>query len=451
MNVYELNMDGLVGPTHNYAGLAAGNIASTSNALNFSNPQAAAKQGLDKMRFLHQMGLKQGILPPQQRPNLQLLYDLGFTGTPSEQLNQAQKTAPELLGACYSASSMWSANAATVAPSSDTYDQKVHFTAANLIANLHRHQEGEFSRLVLSRIFANPQYFHHHNLLPKSTTMGDEGAANHNRFCKSHADRGIHLFVYGKHGLQVDAEHSLPHKYPARQTLEASQAIARNHQLNPENVVYARQNPQAIDQGVFHNDVISVANETVFLVHEQAFEQQQKVLDSLRNKAQFPLTIIELSAKQMSIKDAVESYLFNSQLITLPNHNNMILVAPVECQNNPRVSSCIANMLMDSSNQINEIYYLDLKQSMCNGGGPACLRLRIPLNEVELAAIHQGVLVSDELLDTLDDWVAKHYRTQLCAKDLADPQLMNESLTALDELTQILKLGSIYPFQNELT
>jgi len=30
---------------------------------------------------------------------------------------------------------------------------------------------------------------------------------------------------------------------------------------------------------------------------------------------------------------------------------------------------------------------------------------------------------------------------------LRDPQLLIESRTALDELTQILKIGSVYPFQ----
>lgn len=48
MKVYELNMDGLVGPTHNYAGLAPGNIASLNYASVASNPQAAALQGLKK-------------------------------------------------------------------------------------------------------------------------------------------------------------------------------------------------------------------------------------------------------------------------------------------------------------------------------------------------------------------------------------------------------------------
>ncbi len=448
MNVYELNMDGLVGPTHHYAGLSTGNIASTSNALSISNPQAAALQGLEKMRLLHNMGLKQGLVPPHQRPNLEMLYQLGFTGSPSEQIIKASKKAPELLSACYSASSMWSANAATVSASIDTQDGKVHFTAANLVTNLHRHQEADFSRTLLQSIFANSNHFNHHPVLPRSSITGDEGAANHNRLCKSHAEPAINLFVFGKKALGSSANLPKPSLYPARQTLEASEAIARAHLLSTEQVIFACQNPNAVDQGVFHNDVIAVANESVFLLHEEAFSNQEEVLHSLKKKADFPLTIIEIASSTLSVKDAVETYLFNSQLISLPDQKSMILIAPFECQNNPRVKQCIEDIMSDKGNPINSVHYLDLKQSMRNGGGPACLRLRVPLNKQELAAMHQGVLVTNDLLDTLEQWVLKHYRTQLQASDLADPQLMNESLHALDELTQILKLGSIYPFQS---
>jgi succinylarginine dihydrolase len=171
----------------------------------------------------------------------------------------------------------------------------------------------------------------------------------------------------------------------------------------------------------------------------------------LTEKADFPLTIIELSKDKLPIKDAIETYLFNSQIISVPGQKNMILLAPFECQNNRTVKQCIDELLADSNNPITSVHYLDLKQSMRNGGGPACLRLRVPLNELELNAMHQGVLMNDTLLDTLDQWVLKHYRTELVASDLADPQLMNESFQALDELTQILQLGSIYPFQSELT
>jgi succinylarginine dihydrolase len=449
MKTYEVNMDGLVGLTHNYAGLAQGNVASIQNALHHSNPQEAALQGLEKMRLLHNLGIKQGLLPPHERPNLRLLSQLGFQGSLENQLKKAYEYAPELLSACYSASAMWAANTATVSPSRDTQDNKTHFTAANLISNIHRYHEADFSQKILQFIFSNSQYFQHHPILPRTLATADEGAANHNRICQNHSNPGIHLFVYGKKALGSGKEIEGSRKYPARQTREAFEIIRRTHQLPQNKIIFARQNPEAIDLGVFHNDVISVANESVFLVHEQAFYNQKAILQELKNKASFPLTIIELVKEQVSIQDAVSSYLFNSQIISLTDKKEMVLIAPIECCSNVPVKAFLDQLIEDTTNPINSVHYLDLRQSMRNGGGPACLRLRVPLTEEELKAMHPQVLVDNRLLDKLKQWVIKHYRTELKNTDLVDPQLIQESFYALDELTQILKLGSIYPFQSE--
>lgn len=444
MKAYELNMDGLVGLTHHYAGLSIGNIASTRNALTQSNPQQAALQGLNKMRLLHLAGLKQAVMPPHQRPNLALLHTLGFHGTPAQQIKKAKQTDPRLLSACFSAASMWTANAATVSASIDCYDKHVHFTAANLISNLHRHQEADFSSRLLRKIFSNEHYFTHHPVLPKTMTTADEGAANYNRLCQTHAHAGIHLFVYGK---QAFTRHKQPKQFPARQTLESFQAIARNHQLKLEDTLFICQNPRAIDQGVFHNDVIAVANEHVLLIHEEAWADQKKILQTLTTNASFPIVILEVKRDDVSLTDAVNSYLFNSQLITLPDQT-MALIAPKECEEHRIIQPFLEDLLQSSFNPIEQVHYLDLKQSMRNGGGPACLRLRVPLTQKELAAMHQEVIITDDLLIQLETWIRKHYRTQLSANDLDDPCLIDECFTALDELTAILNLGAIYPFQH---
>jgi succinylarginine dihydrolase len=104
--------------------------------------------------------------------------------------------------------------------------------------------------------------------------------------------------------------------------------------------------------------------------------------------------------------------------------------------------------LVSGDNPIRDVLSFDLKQSMKNGGGPACLRLRVALNEDELAAVHPGVLLTDNLYDILTAWVERHYRDQLSQSDLADPRLITESMTALDELTQLLGLPAIYAFQH---
>ncbi len=445
-SVFGLNIDGLVGPTHHYAGLSEGNIASTSNAYMTANPAAAARQGIEKMRFLHRLGIKQAVLPPHARPNLALLNQLGFSGTPIQQLTAAHTVSPKLLTACFSASSMWAANSATASPSTDTQDERLHFTAANLVTQLHRHQEADFSHQILQKIFANPAHFKHHPPLPKTQTLSDEGAANHNRLCEHHAKKGTNLFIYGRVGLETNP--TQPARFPARQTLEASQAIARLHQLQNNRVIFARQNPLAIDAGVFHHDVIGVANESLLLIHEDALVNQAEVLKQLQQTLDFPLQLIEISRQTFTLQDAVESYIFNSQIITLPTEQkSMLLVAPTECETHPRIKPWIDELISDSTNPIHQVNYFDLKQSMQNGGGPACLRLRVPMNHAELNAMHPHVLINDTLLDALDAWVGRHYRTELHPRDLLDPALTLETHLALDELTKILHLGNIYSFQ----
>ncbi|BAN49970.1 N-succinylarginine dihydrolase [Metapseudomonas resinovorans] len=446
MNAYEVNFDGLVGPTHNYGGLSYGNVASQSNSQAVSNPKEAALQGLGKMKALMEMGFKQGVFAPQERQDVAALRSLGFSGSDAEVIAQAAKQAMPLLAACSSASSMWTANSCTVSPSADTADGRVHFTAANLNCKFHRSIEHPTTSRVLGAMFANESVFAHHAALPAVGQFGDEGAANHTRFCKGYGDAGVEFFVFGRSAF--DARFPAPQRYPARQTLEACQAVARLHGLGAEGVVYAQQNPAVIDQGVFHNDVISVGNGEVLFYHEDAFLETDKVLAELDGKlgkrgGRFQAVRVPRSA--VAVEDAVRSYLFNSQLLSRAD-GGMLLVVPEECRGNARVWSYL-NELTAGQGPIREVKVFDLKQSMQNGGGPACLRLRVALKENELAAVNQGVIMTPDLYTTLTAWVGKHYRDRLSETDLADPQLLVECRTALDELTQILKLGSVYPFQ----
>ncbi len=451
---FEVNFDGLVGPTHNYAGLSYGNVASSSNRDAISNPQEAALQGLAKMRELANQGLKQAVLPPQERPDLWTLRKLGFSGTDAEVLRKAATDAPEILAACGSASSMWTANAATVAPSADTADKRVHFTPANLSNKFHRSIEHETTGRALQAIFRDDKLFAHHPALPQGSYFGDEGAANHTRFCEEYGKPGVQFFVYGRQAFRAGEPE--PKLFPARQTLEASQAVARNHGLDLGRTVFALQNPIAIDAGVFHNDVASVGNRDLLFYHEHAFYRTDAVLKELADKfakvSSRPMRFLRVSSDAVSLEDAVKSYLFNSQLLSLPHQapGDMALVAPLECQERPSVKKYLDGLLKDMSQPIREIHYYDLRQSMRNGGGPACLRLRVVLSAQQLARANQQVFFSPGeggLYATLTAWVKRHYRTQLTHADLADPKLVDESRRALDELTRLLGLGSIYPFQ----
>ena len=435
----ELNLDGIVGPTHNYAGLSRGNVASTASEGRVSSPRQAAKQGLAKAAFLSSLGVAQGFLPPHERPHIPTLRSLGFSGTDADVLARVAKESPILLAQMSSASAMWTANAATIAPSCDTEDQRVHITAANLRSMSHRSIEAPITGRALQAIFANERVFAHHPALLSTDLFGDEGAANHTRL-EGQDGKGVHLFAYGK----GDGDEG-PKRFPARQTVAASQAIARLHALDPKRVVFARQRAESIDAGVFHNDVISVGNGHVLLTHELAFADQGGTIARLRELIP-DLVVVTVKASELSLEDAVRTYLFNSQLVSLAS-GTMAIIAPSESQENAAARAALDRIVADPSNPINAVYVQDLRESMRNGGGPACLRLRVQLARDELATVNPACLYTSALHRSLEQWIDRHYRPQLSPADLADPQLLQQSRAALDELTRILKLGPIYDFQ----
>lgn len=444
MNFYEVNFDGLVGPNHNYAGLAEGNLASAKNSNMTSYPKKAALQGLEKMRLLNSLGLKQAVIPPQARPDLQELKKFGFEGNDKELLSQTAEKAPELLAAVYSSSAMWTANCATVTPSADSEDNKVHLTPANLVTNFHRSIEGDNSYNFLKKAFHDSSKFAVHPPLPKSEEFSDEGAANHIRFSKTHSSQGIELFAFGK-----GKGYPLSSRFKARQDINACKAIIKSHKLKQENSVLAMQSLTAIDAGVFHNDVISTGNEDLFILHEFAFENQQDVkkelLEKFQNLTGKELFFEEIQNEDLRLNDAVASYIFNTQVVTLPD-NSMVMIAPLECREINSAVTAIEKIIAGPS-RLNKVIHADLRQSMQNGGGPACLRLRVQLSEEEFTKIHQGVVFNETLDQKLCNWVNKHYRDELNPSDLLDFKLVEEIRTALDELTQILDLGSFYHFQ----
>ncbi len=439
MSSREANFDGLVGPTHNYAGLSVGNLASESNLGRKANPRAAALQGLAKMKALHDRGYWQAVLPPLQRPDVAALRRLGFIGDDAQVLVAAAKE-PVLLAACSSASSMWTANAATVSPSADTADGRVHFTPANLVNKLHRALEPEATGRILRAVFPDPVRFAHHAALPAHESFGDEGAANHTRLAMDYGKAGVEFFVYGKHGARPGKQ---PHRYPARQTRLASEAIARLHGLDSRRTVFAQQEPAVIDAGVFHNDVIAVGNLDLLFCHESAYVKSMAVYAELERALGGSLRRIVVPASRISVATAVRSYLFNSQLLAVDGGH--LLLAPEECAEDPAVADYLAELTEHTP--IREVLHLDLRQSMRNGGGPACLRLRVVLSEEERAAVAPGVWLTEDKYARLCAWVERHYRDELAPEDLADPALLKESNLALDELTGILGLGAIYPFQ----
>lgn len=441
----EANFDGLVGPTHNYGGLAPGNLASARNRGSVARPRDGVIEGLAKARSLADAGLAQGILPPQERPDIPALRALGFSGRSDGAVwEAAYKAAPELALNMLSASSMWAANAATVSPGADTSDGRVHFTPANLVTALHRSIEHAQTQKALARIFADEARFAVHDALPSQSHFADEGAANHVRLCADHGAPGVEIFVHGR-----DAFEDWQAKFPARQTLQACQAVARRHGLDPARTVHIRQSRKAIEAGAFHNDVVCVGTGPVLFYHEHAFEDRDAALDAIRKAADglFEPVFVEVPDAEVPLSDAITSYLFNSQLLIWPGEGRQVLIAPKETEETGSTRA-YCERLTAGNGPIGAVRFADVRQSMRNGGGPACLRLRVVLDDAQRAAVNPRAWLTPERHQELTAWANAHYRETLAPDDLGDPALVDESRAALDALTQILELGAdFYPFQ----
>ena len=416
MPIREINFDGIVGPSHNYAGLSLGNLASTRNAGQVSHPRAAALQGIDKMRANLALGLAQGVLMPHPRPNHEWLRALGTS---------VQDAEPMLAANAMSASAMWAANAATVSPAPDTADGRCHLTVANLRTMAHRSHEWPATLAQLTLAFADERLFAVH--LPVPAAFGDEGAANHMRLAPAHGEPGIELFVYGVSGGA----------FPARQHLEASKAIARLHALDPERTLFVEQSEAAIAAGAFHNDVVAVANELVLLAHEEAFQERDAVVANCERLLP-GFELVEVPAAEVPLSDAISSYLFNAQLVTPPD-GEMTLIVPTEARETASVWGWLQRHLAGNG-PIRRVEVVDVRESMANGGGPACLRLRV---QADPEAIDHRFLVDGRKLDLIASIVERHWPEQIDSAELQQPGLVREVQAARSALLGALDLDEL--------
>ena len=415
MTMAEINFDGIIGPSHNYAGLSLGNLASASHAGDLAYPRAAALQGLAKMRHNMALGLAQGFLLPLPRPNTAFLAAIGADGTEDRRLNAA----------AWSASAMWTANAATVSPAADTADGRCHLTAANLVTMPHRSQEWPDTVRQLRLAFADSAHFAVHDAVPPC--FGDEGAANHMRMAASHDAPGLEIFVYGTSGGA----------FPARQHQEASRAVARLHRLDPARTLFVEQNPEAIAAGAFHNDVVAVANERVLFTHEQAFADPAGTYGAIRDRlpeAEF----VVVPAAEVSLADAIQSYLFNAQLLTLPS-GEMALVVPSEAIEHPRVRPYLDRMLAGNG-PIRTVLPVDVRQSMANGGGPACLRLRVVADP---ATVDPRFLLDEAKASRIEEIIQREWPESIAPDQVGSALLAERVIAARLLLLDALDLSEL--------
>lgn len=415
---FEVNFDGLVGPTHNYAGLSHGNVHSENSKSKPSNPREAALQGLEKMKLMHDLGYKQVIIPPQQRPILNDYED--YTNIV---LNS-------------SASSMWVANSSTIAPSSDTLDGKLRIQIANLNFTHHRRIEAPHTFNILNKIFNDTSKFFVLPAIKSDGQYDDEGAANHTRFCNSYDEEGLHFFVYGR---SQNKSEEIPTKYPARQTLEASKKVAEN--LKIKNAVYAQQSAESIDAGVFHHDVIGVGNKNLYFYHEKALANETEAIQNLQDNFNGNLNFLRVTEDDIPLQLAVESYLFNSQLLEFTEGH--ILLVPLRCRRNPLVKKYLQS-ISGKNKLIKKIRYVNLEQSLQNGGGPACLRLRVVMNSDEFSSINSNFVFSENLYKKLRNWIIKYYDTNVIYDDLMVPAFIRKCRNSFSELSDLLNVSNLY-------
>ncbi|MCB1180601.1 MAG: N-succinylarginine dihydrolase [Chlamydiia bacterium] len=426
----DIQLDSLCGPTHNFAGLGRGNPPSASHFHLPSNPKKGALEGLYKMKQVADLGIPQAVFPPHPRPNFGMLHSLGFVGMDAEVIRNAAKRAPHILAASYSAAAMWMANSATFTPSLDALDGRAHVSLTNLASSLHRHEEWKSHYHFFERFLPKRTPFALHTPLPSTMDFRDEGSANHIRFSSSKG--GVHLFVYG------EGKKQRPNVFIARQTLNAQEAVARRHHLDPKACLFVQQNPYAVDQGVFHNDLIAFGKNNLFVTHQHAFLDQKKVLSILEKKiekiCQCELSLFEIKESEFSLEEAIKTYFFNSQLIKLPDAAGFALLVPQAAFVHPKVKKILERL------PITKVISTPVFESLMGGGGPACLRLELSFTPEELALTNSHFYLNDFLYEKLVKWIETYYREQIKWEDLADFALVEEGRAALAALRAILTL-----------
>jgi succinylarginine dihydrolase len=89
---------------------------------------------------------------------------------------------------------------------------------------------------------------------------------------------------------------------------------------------------------------------------------------------------------------------------------------------------------------IRRVIPVDVRQSMANGGGPACLRLRVVADP---ATIDPRFLVDDAKLDWVADVVRRHWPEQIHHDDLQSAALIGDVEGARAALLEALDLGQL--------
>ncbi|MEM7558560.1 MAG: N-succinylarginine dihydrolase, partial [Planctomycetota bacterium] len=179
-------------------------------------------------------------------------------------------------------------------------------------------------------------------------------------------------------------------------------------------------------------------------------DAQLFMLASLHFASQ-PLCRIEVSQAELPMEEAVASYFFNSQLLS-PSQlegseglddfryedSGMVLVCPGQCLEIDSARQLIERLIADPGNPISAVHYVTLAESMANGGGPACLRLRVSLCEEELAQVDSRFRVTPESLDKLRSVIEREYPDRLVGSDFLNADCRQQIRKATECLRSAL-------------
>ncbi len=423
----QIFVDGIIGPTYHYGGMAVGNVLSQAHKHQESYPKKAALEGLEKMNQVRQLGCLQYVLPPLCKDVDRLLSLWGYEqGDMTSRLKALGYAHPYYLSALFSGASAWVANSCHITPSCDALDGICHITPANLVSCFHRHLDVDGYRDFLHQLFLNDELFQIYDPLPVVYT--DEGMANTIRLSGGN-ELGLYLHVYGKTLSQ-----RFTRTFPARQTKEAFDRICYTHKR--QDSMDIQQSPFAIDAGVFHNDVIAFGSHNLLVLHEHAFDNQVDVLNSITDRYQSkygePLHVYEVSNEVLSLDEAVHTYFFNSQLI-LVEKNTFHLLIPSRAMSHSGVKKSLKRLSKLKGLSIT-VHEVSCEESIKNGGGPACLRFFSVLNKAEHKAINSKFLLTDEMYEQWFQFIQTHYPDTLSFDDLKDFSVMKPLLDLFSKM-----------------
>ena len=407
-------IDTIIGPTYHYGGLALGNTHSLDHKHVVANPKKAALQGLSKMKLLRDHGISQYVLPAYVRDYKGLVQGYyNNQGDFEDNLKRLYDENLDIFSSFFSASSAWLANAWTMTPSIDSSDGRYHVSPASLNACFHRQLDVKQTIAILTNRLCSKTYITCHHPSP----FFDEGAANMIRL--SAGGKGLYLFVSGSSDTK---------RFKSRHDKRSWQRLVSQHQLDPDYVIYLTQHPDAIDAGVFHNDVISFGVDDLLVVHENAFVDQPNYCDTILERYfscfGTDLTLIQIPDSILPLKDAVNSYFFNSQLVR-KDDNRYLLLVPSRCKGLPVMDYFVSIVAKKWESQL-EIMVCDVEESIKNGGGPACLRNSMDVYDDPKLIFDDRYLFTLEKYDDFVRLVNQYYPSSLELNDFLSVSFLND-------------------------